>query len=121
VLGEWRDRTFIGPAVQVLNSTSAVGQTSLSIAAAVPLNARWYGGYISVLSTATVVMIINLWTSGTPSSGILTHPFDLYCLSNVASVVPYNGAIVKNQSIGYSTIIGGGAVTFNINVNSYTI
>jgi len=121
VIGEWRDRTFLGGGVQVLNATTAAStQTSLNIGGAVPLNAKLYSGYVSVLTTSTVLMAINLWT--TPNTGgSLTHPFDFYCLSNSASVAPFSNAIVKSQVIGYSSISGGGAVTFNIFVTGYTI
>jgi hypothetical protein len=120
VIGIQRDRQFFQAAVQVLNTTTAQGLTSLSIASAVPLNARLYSGYISLLSTSTVLMAINLWTSG-GAGAINTHPFDLYCLSNNASVAPFSNAYVNSQNIGYSTISGGGAVTFNIFVTGYTI
>jgi hypothetical protein len=120
ILGEWRDRTLLQSPLQVLNTTTAQSQTSLSIASAVPVNAKLYSGYISLLSTSTVLMAINLWTSGVVG-GLLTHPFDLYCIANSGSVVPFANAIVKAQTIGYSSISGGGAVTFNIFVTGYTI
>jgi hypothetical protein len=121
VLGELQDRNLRLAAIQVLNTTTAQSQTSLSIAGAVPLNAKRYGGYCSLLSTASVLMTLNLWTSGTAGSGVITHPMGMYCLANAASTQVFENAVVKSQAIGYSTTAGGGAVTFNIFITGYTI
>lgn len=120
VPGEWFDRSLRMSAAIVLNTTAAQSLTALSIAAAVPLNANLYAGYCSLLSTSTVFMTLNLWTSGA-AGGVLTHPMGMYCLANAASTMVFSNAVVKSQNIGYSTTSGGGAVTFNIFVTGYTI
>lgn len=120
VPGEWFDRSLRMSAAIVLNTTAAQSLTALSIAAAVPLNAKLYAGYCSLLSTSTVFMTLNLWTSGV-AGGVLTHPMGMYCLANAASTMAFSNAVVKSQTIGYSTTSGGGAVTFNIFVTGYTI
>ena len=120
VSGEWFDRSFRFGPVQVLNTTTAQSQTALSIVSAVPLNAKRYGGYCSLLSTSTVLMTLNLWTTGS-AGGVITHPMGMYVLGNAASTMVFDNAVVKSQSIGYSTTSGGGAVTFNIFITGYTI
>ncbi|WP_434663437.1 hypothetical protein P5W99_24360 [Paraburkholderia sp. A3BS-1L] len=119
VPGVQRDRKFLQSSVQVLNTTTAQSQTALSIASAVPLNAKYFSGYTGLLSTSTVGMSINLWSAS--SGGFITHPFDAYVLANVATITPFENGVVTSQNIGYSTTSGGGAVTFNIFVTGYTI
>jgi hypothetical protein len=65
-------------------------------------------------------MTLNLWTTGA-AGGVITHPMGMYVLANAASTMVFENAVVKSQSIGYSTTSGGGAVTFNIFITGYTI
>ncbi|MET3461297.1 hypothetical protein [Variovorax atrisoli] len=119
VIGVQQDRKFLCSAVQVLNATTVVTRTVLSIASAVPKNAKFYSGYINLLSSAASFMTINLWPPFTNS--FITHPVNVTVAANAQHVVPFEGAHVSNQNIAYSNTNGAGVITININVTGYTI
>jgi hypothetical protein len=119
IAGIQQDRKFLMPSVTSLNSTTTVSRTVLSIASAVPPNAKFCSGYIGLLSTSSTGMSINLWS--TVGSGFITHPFDFNVTANVATIAPFENAQIASQSIYYSNTSGGGAITTNIFITGYTI
>lgn len=119
IVGVQEGRKFLCSAVQVLNATTVVTRTVLSIASAVPKNAKFYSGYINMLSSAASFMTINLWPPFTNS--FITHPFNVTVAANAQYVTPFEGAHVNNQQIAYSNTNGAGVITININVTGYTI
>jgi hypothetical protein len=119
VIGSQQDRKFLCAGVQVLNATTTVAKTTLSVASAVSKNAKYCSGYINLLSSAASFMTVNLWPNFTNSA--ITHPFNVTVAANAQHVMPFEGAHVSNQNIAYSNTNGAGVITVNINITGYTI
>lgn len=119
IIGVQEGRKFLCSAVQVLNATTVVAKTALSIASAVPKNAKFYSGYINLLSSAASFMTINLWPPF--ANSFITHPFNVSVAASAQHVMPFEGAHVNNQQIAYSNTNSAGVITININVSGYTI
>ena len=119
-IGIQNDRKFSGPYTGVLSSSSIVGTlTSLSIAAAVPPNAKSAAGSLSTSTTAASTSGITV-ASDANNTGALLMSAGSTSTSAIGVSVPWFLDLTTAQTIYYSTSNTAGTPAFNITCSSYT-
>lgn len=114
------DREISYPPVSALSTTtSQASPTSLSIAGAVPPNARTVSGYLSMGATAAANTTSNVFSSST-AIGIQPMSVGSAPAGFTPSTIFSRLAIITSQTIFYSCTTSAGAFTFVITTNGYT-
>lgn len=119
-----RDREIFIDVITVLNasSTQRASPFSLSIASAIPVSAKKFGGIVNISSTLAAVLNLSVGSTslllaqqGASTSGNQTVPGLTASFSNV----PVNP--VSPQTLYYTATVSAGTMTASIFISSYKI
>jgi hypothetical protein len=119
VIGNQRDREFLGSGVGVLTSTTAQGTVqTLSIASAVPANAHhvlgWLNGFVG---TAAASMSVSLFGN---VAGLINFNWGSSPgAASAAQSTMFRWPLLSAQNMFYTSAISAGAFTYQINVIGY--
>jgi hypothetical protein len=111
-----RDRKHGIVSTQVLNTSTASSNTTLSLSATIPANAICIGGELSLVSTASSAMSLNV----TPDSNNLGQQ-NITLTPGTTLVGNFAMPIVTQQQIIYTASSSAGTPTFAIYIGSYEI
>jgi hypothetical protein len=100
----------------VLNTSTASSNTTLSLSATIPANAIYIGGELSLVSTASSAMSLNV----TPDSNNIGQQ-NITLTPGTTLVGNFAMPIVTQQQIIYTASSSAGTPTFAIYIGSYEI
>lgn len=119
VVGLQQDRTFSRLFVQVLSTTSTPSSlTSLSISAAVPLNAKSVAGDISISTSAAANA--NFYVAG-DANGVGRKNIGATASSTFAQTSMYTANLLTPQTLYWSANTSAGTMTSSVDITQYTI
>lgn len=115
------DRNIYFPAKSVLSTSTPVVWTNISIAGAVPANAKSIGGTIAASAGANGTVELDIAGSasgiGQVTVGVLTNT-----VSVPAGAAPFSSVpLITPQQLSYQLLIANGPVAANILISSYTV
>ena len=122
-VGFQTDRSVAFPMVQVLSTSAAqASATSLSVASAVPRNARSTGGYVVVVDSVAASVVITFVVAGDVAlSGASTFGLGLTSSSGMQTTSNFSCQLAGPQTIFYTLMVSTGDPGIcTINLTSYT-